>query len=58
MFKLCSNYLKRWSSNGCQGNNIEGKITECWLVNEESIFLDFALWRRQNYSLTIGRLVA
>ena len=19
-------------------NNIEGKITECWLVNEESIF--------------------
>ena len=36
-------------------NNIEGKITECWLVNEESIFfLNFALWRGQNYWLTIG----
>ena len=40
-------------------NNIEGKITECWLVNEEGIFFcSFCLWREQNYLLTIGPRVA
>ena len=40
-------------------NNIEVKITECWLVNEESIFfLNFASWRGQNYSPTIRPQVA
>ena len=34
-------------------NNVAGKITECWLVNEESIFL-FLILRGQNYSLAIG----
>ena len=29
---------------------MEGKITECWLVYEKSIFfLNFASWRGQNY---------
>ena len=27
-------------------NNIEGKITECWLVNEESIFSKFCFVKR------------
>ena len=34
--------------------NIEGKITECWLVNEESIFSQnnyFALWRGQTNNI-------
>ena len=40
-------------------NNVEGKITESWLVKEESIFfLSFASWREQNYSLSIGPQVA
>ena len=39
-------------------NDIEGKITECWLVNEESIFLNFASWRGENYSLAIASQVA
>ena len=38
-------------------NSIEGKITECWLVNEEDA--DWSMKRvGQNYSLTIGPQVA
>ena len=40
-------------------NNIEGKITEYWLVNEEDIFFLILLCEEgKNYSLTIGRQVA
>ena len=50
-----SNRNHFWQSFEKCSNNIEGKITECWLVNEEGIFsLNFALWREQNYLLTIG----
>ena len=31
-------------------NNIEGKITECWLVNEESILLSTLLTSNRNGS--------
>ena len=36
-------------------NNIEGKITECWLVNEESIF--FLILLREEGKITLSRLV-
>ena len=40
-------------------NNIAGKITEYWLINEEGIFfLNFACEGGQNYSLMIGPQVA
>ena len=40
-------------------NNIEGKITEYWLGNEEGIlFLNFACEGGQIYSLMIGPQIA
>ena len=36
-------------------NNIAGKITECWLVNEESIF--FLILIREEGKITRSRLV-
>ena len=36
-------------------NNIAGKITECWLVNEESIF--FLILLREEGKITRSRLV-
>ena len=36
-------------------NNIAGKITECWLVNEESIF--FLILIREEGKITRSRLI-
>ena len=36
-------------------NNIEGKITECWLVNEEGNFSYMTWrWRGQNFSIFLS----